>query len=817
VVDSGCIASYTYAGDGNHNGSSDSKTYAIAKATSATVVTVPGGENFTYDGNTHPATVSVTGAGGLNLMPAPTYSCGHAPVDVLESACIASYNYAGDNNHNGSSDSKTYTIAKASSTTVVAVAGGESFTYDGNAHPAMVAVTRVGGLNLTPAPVYSCGHVPIDVADSGCIASYNYSGDANHNGSSDSKTYNISKATPTVTATASDATYNGSLYTGASGSATGVKGENLTPPVTLRYVGTGSTTYGPSTTAPTDAGTYSVRVTFVGNGNYIAGGANATFAINKADSTTTVTVAGGESFTYDGNTHPAAGLVTGAGGLNLTPAPMYSCGHAPISVADSGCSASYNYTGDANHNPSSDSKTYTINPAASMTVVTVAGGESFIFDGNAHPATVSVTGVGGLNQIPTPTYSCGHAPVNVADSGCTASYTFSGDANHTGSTDSKTYTISRAGSTTTVTGGIFVFDGLSHAASVAVTGVGGLNQTPAPTYSGGCLAAPLYVADTQPSACTASYTFAGDANHNGSSGLATILINKAPSTTTIGAGYTVTYDGSSHGVTASVTGAGGGFNQSLPVSYNPGGATVPFNAGAYTASASFAGDANHLGSNAGPVTITINKASLTITAVNKTKLLNAVNPPLTATYVGFVSGEGPANLTGTLICATAAVTSSPIGSYPINCPGQTSNNYTIAFVPGTLTITYATGGTCAGDVGHQILQPINTSATMSVFKMGSTVPTKFRVCDANGIAIGTAGVVTGYGLVAASSSPTITVDEDTYSTTPDTAFRWDPSGQQWILNQSTKNNATLNKTGVTYFFAINLNDGSSIFFQYGLK
>ena len=39
---------------------------------------------------------------------------------------------------------------------------------------------------------------------------------------------------------------------------------------------------------------------------------------------------------------------------------------------------------------------------------------------------------------------------------------------------------------------------------------------------------------------------------------------------------------------------------------------------------------------------------------------------------------------------------------------------------------------------------------MSVFKMGSTVPTKFRVCDANSVSIGTPGIVIGYGLVAGS-------------------------------------------------------------------
>jgi hypothetical protein len=106
---------------------------------------------------------------------------------------------------------------------------------------------------------------------------------------------------------------------------------------------------------------------------------------------------------------------------------------------------------------------------------------------------------------------------------------------------------------------------------------------------------------------------------------------------------------------------------------------------------------------------------------------------------------------------------------------------------------------------------------MSVFKMGSTVPTKFRICDANGVSIGTPGVVVGYGLTAAANTPNITTDEDIYSTTPDTAFRWDPTGQQWIFNQGTKNNPSLNKTGVTYFFTISLNDGSSIYFQYGLK
>jgi hypothetical protein len=46
-------------------------------------------------------------------------------------------------------------------------------------------------------------------------------------------------------------------------------------------------------------------------------------------------------------------------------------------------------------------------------------------------------------------------------------------------------------------------------------------------------------------------------------------------------------------------------NKSVPVSYSPGGPAVPVNPGTYTATANFAGDPDHLGSSAGPVTINI--------------------------------------------------------------------------------------------------------------------------------------------------------------------------------------------------------------------
>jgi hypothetical protein len=58
-----------------------------------------------------------------------------------------------------------------------------------------------------------------------------------------------------------------------------------------------------------------------------------------------------------------------------------------------------------------------------------------------------------------------------------------------------------------------------------------------------------------------------------------------------------------------------------------------------------------------------------------------------------------------------------------------------------------------------------------------------------------------------------TTNELIDSTTPDSAFRWDASAQQWIFNLSTKS-LTANKT---YGYRIALKDGTNIDFQFGLK
>jgi probable HAF family extracellular repeat protein len=123
---------------------------------------------------------------------------------------------------------------------------------------------------------------------------------------------------------------------------------------------------------------------------------------------------------------------------------------------------------------------------------------------------------------------------------------------------------------------------------------------------------------------------------------------------------------------------------------------------------------------------------------------------------------------------------------------------------------------CLGQPGHAVLQPVNPD-TSSVFKRGSTVPVKFRVCDASGNSVGPTSVfdpTKGAAPVLYTKTNGVGgVDEQVFSTTPDTSFRWDPTAQQWIFNQSTKNLLS----GITYTYRIYLNDGTYIEYTFGVK
>jgi len=83
--------------------------------------------------------------------------------------------------------------------------------------------------------------------------------------------------------------------------------------VTLSYVGSGATSYGPLPTPPTLPGTYAVTASLAADGDYAAASAQAAFTIYKA--TSTVSVTGLVNFTYNGTPQgPASNSKTGSTG-----------------------------------------------------------------------------------------------------------------------------------------------------------------------------------------------------------------------------------------------------------------------------------------------------------------------------------------------------------------------------------------------------------------------------------------------------------------------------------------------------------------------
>ena len=169
--------------------------------------------------------------------------------------------------------------------------------------------------------------------------------------------FTITKATASVSATGGSFTYNGAAQAG-SGSATGGRGESL--PVTLSYAGTGTTVYGPTATAPANAGSYTVVASTTGDGNNAGGSSTpAPLTINKAAATVTLSsltrAFTGTPLTPTATTTPA-GLA-----VDWTGAPQTNAGSYPVTATIN----DRNYQGSA-------SGTFVINPAAATATSTLA-------------------------------------------------------------------------------------------------------------------------------------------------------------------------------------------------------------------------------------------------------------------------------------------------------------------------------------------------------------------------------------------------------------------------------------------------------------
>jgi hypothetical protein len=211
--------------------------------------------------------------------------------------------------------------------------------------------------------------------------------------------------------------------------------------------------------------------------------------------------------------------------------------------------------------------------------------------------------------------------------------------------------------------------------------------------SGQCTAFGNSLHLTGAGSCTITASQGGSANFNAAASVSqSFNITRASTTTTVAASN-VNYDGNPHGGVASVTGPAG-LSQSLTVSYVGRNTTVygpsttaPTNVGDYTASASYAGDSNYLGST-GSQNYSIAKGSQTISfgpLGARTYGDPVFNVSATASSnlpVSFIIESGPATISANAVTITGAgtviVRASQSGSSNYNAAPDVSVSFVVA-------------------------------------------------------------------------------------------------------------------------------------------
>ena len=169
---------------------------------------------------------------------------------------------------------------------------------------------------------------------------------------------------------------------------------------------------------------------------------------------------------------------------------------------------------------------------------------------------------------------------------------------------------------------------------------------------------------------------------------------------------------------------------------------------------------------------------------------------------------------------TATVTASDDESGLGTDPSGTVSIDTSAVGPQTVTRTavdnvgHSVEKSCTTQVQYMysgVLQPINPDGS-SIFKLGSTIPVKFALTDAQAANIGGAVATLSVAKISNSVEGTFIEAVSTSNATTGSVFRYDAAGQQYIFNLSTKSLST-----GTWSLKVTLDDETSYTTHISLK
>ncbi|MGA2221363.1 MAG: YDG domain-containing protein, partial [Verrucomicrobiia bacterium] len=611
-------------------------------------------------------------------------------------------NSAGDYTLTGASGSVT--VGKANATFTVTP---YTVTYDGSAHSA-TASTITGVNGETGATV---GTVTLNTTHTAAGAyssdSWSFTGTANYNNiGSTPITDTINKVTPTVTVTVGSYTYSGSSQ-GPNTFTTSPSGDTGTP--TWSYVGVSGTTYGPSATPPTLAGSYTAQVTaLTSDANFNSSSSSATsFTIGKATPTVSAwpTASG---ITYGQALSPNSTLSGGSASVPgsfafTTPATTPSAGPYSASVT-------FTPTDTASYNTVIGSVNVSVAQKTLTPTVTL---NNKVYDGTTAATTIASRSLTGI--VPGD-------DVNLGTSGTVAAFSSKNVGSYTPSVTGLSLSGTTAGNYVLSTASV------SPSASITVRAITVTAATNTKTYDGTPSAAAvgsitsgsIAAGDTAP-AWTETYnnpnvatgktlTAAGTVSdgNSGNNYAVTFVNNTSGVINQATLGITANNDSKTYGQTKSYgagstafssTGLQNGETIGTVTITASGGTAVDAAVGSYNLTPSAATGGTFTPANYNITynngTLTVGKALLTVAADDQTRGYGQDNPELTYTITGFINGEDTNVLSGLPDIHTDATNTSTVAGSPYTIAVTngtlvaTNNNYDFAFVDGALTVTPA--------------------------------------------------------------------------------------------------------------------------------
>ena len=690
---------------------SGSKTFTISSADGS--LTPPTGKSdLVYNGTTQKLIVAGSSTTGIMeySLDGTTYAT-TIPQGTNAGSYTVYYRVKGDANHNDiAAQNFSVTIASKTVENPTITLSQTSYTYDGTAKEP--AVTVMDGGTTISSTEYSVsytnntnvGTATVTIADKEG-GNYTVSG---------SKTFAISSADGSLTPPAgkTNLIYNGTaqdLIT-AGTSTTG----------TVQYSLDG-TTY--TTTIPqgTNAGSYTVyyRVKGDANHNDIAAQNFSVTIASKTVDNPSITLSE-TSYTYDGNAKEPT--VTVKDGETTIPVAEYSVGYtnntnvgtATVTITDKE-GGNYTVCGSATFAISSADGSLTP-PTGKSDLVYNGTAQDLITAGSSTTGTMkySLDGTTYVTTIPQGT-----------DAGSyTVYYKVEGDANHADvaaqnfqvtiaakTVDSPTITLSETS---------YTYDGKAKEPTVTVKD--GEATIPEAEYS------VSYTNNTNVGTATVTITDKEGGNYK-VSGSTTFVISSADGSLTPPSGKSdLVYNGSAQNLINAGSTSTGTLEYSLDgTTYAT---TIPqgTNAGTYTVYYRVKGDANHSDVAAQNFSVTIAKATLSVSVGDYEMTEGERIPSFTISYDGFVNNETVAVLTTVPTASCNATSESKPGEYSITISGGVATNYSFDYKSGTLTIkekeTFVAGGDDNKEEDDPATYKINTQE-------GVTTPTVAITDDTN--------------------------------------------------------------------------------------